>query len=155
MTTINVKSTGIRVYSTNDSVRYRMQLNTTIDGIQLVNGQYVDTKVDYVDFHPSVLVAQVINLVPGVDILYTKKKEQALRAGNNSGFGAAELQIVLRDATIELERAQFVAGEEYETSDGTKKVHEHDGWNTTIKNIKVSEKTQMLLDKVVDAVFGL
>lgn len=150
-----ITSKAVRVYQTNDSIRYRLDLNEEIDAIIVKDDKYVKGKAKYIDFHPSVLVAQVIANVAGVDILYTKKKESAIRSGNTNGFGAAELQVVLRDAKIEIERNKFKAGEEYVQSDGTTATHEFDGYNTDIITISVSDKTQALLDRVIESVFSL
>lgn len=153
----DVKVKSIRVYQADDTVRYRVQLDKTIAGIQrdVVTNQYVETEIDYVDFVPRVLIAQCLEKIPGLDVVYTKKKEEGLRNGNASGFGAAELQAVLRDATIKLQRTKFVVGEEYVTSNAEVKTHDHDGYNTAIDSVVLSSRMQNVLDKVVDNMFNL
>lgn len=155
MATMNVKAKAIRVYQSADSVRYRMDIETMVDAIAVRDGEYIETQVSYLDFAPSVLIAQVINCVPGVDVLYTKKKESAIRNGNQNGFGAAELQVVLRDATITVDRTKFEAGTEYEMSDGTTGIHEHAGYSTSITEIKVSDKVQEKLNEIADKLLSL
>lgn len=157
VTIYDVKIKSIRVYQSNDTIRYRAQLDKTITGIQkdTVTNQYIETNIDYIDFVPRVLIAQCLELIPGLDVVYTKKKEEGLRNANISGFGAAELQAILRDAAVRIERTKFITGEEYTTSDGEVRSHEHDGYNTTINNIVLSPKMQSMLDKVVDNMFNL
>lgn len=157
VTIYDVKIKSIRVYQANDTIRYRVQLDKTITGIQrdAVTNQYTETDIDYIDFVPRVLVAQCLELIPGLDVVYTKKKEEGLRNGNASGFGAAELQAILRDAAVKIERSKFVTGEEYTTSEGEVRSHEHDGYNTAIIDVALSPRMQIVLDKVVDNMFNL
>lgn len=157
VTIYDVKIKSIRVYQMNDSVRYRIQLDKTIIGIQrdAVSNQYVETEIDYIDFVPRVLIAQCLEKIPGLDVVYTKKKEEGLRNGNASGFGAAELQAVLRDAAIKLQRTKFVTGDKFVTSDGEVKNHDNDGYNTAINDVVLSPRIQSILDRVVDNMFNL
>lgn len=155
MATISSKVKAIRVYSNGDSIRYRVQFEDAFDAIVKQDDEYVDGSVDYIDFVPRVLIAQCLSLVEGLDLMYTKKKEQGLRNDNASGFGAAELNVVLRGAKVQFERTRFVAGEEYETADGQTQVHEHDGYNTAITDIKVTERIQAKLDALIDSMFEL
>ena len=155
---LNIKVKAVRVYNDNDSaLRYRLQLDEAIDAIvrDSITGEYVDAKVDYIDFLPRVLIAQMLNHVVGLDLMYTKKKEEGLRNGIASGFGAAELQAVLRNAVVTIERTKFEAGSEYTTSDGKVKTHEHAGYNTSITGVKVSELVQSKLDALLDKMFDL
>lgn len=156
MTTINAKVIAIRVYSNGDSIRYRVQFDSSFDAIvKNADGEYVDGQVDYIDFVPRHLIAVCLNLVEGLDLMYTKKKEQGLRNDGASGFGAAELNVVLRNAKITLEREKFEAGSEYPDADGVVFTHEHAGYNTSITNIKVTEKIQAKLDALIDKMFEL
>lgn len=152
---VHVKS--IRVYSVDDTVRYRVAIDTNIPGIQYdaVSTNYVETEVDYIDFVPRVLIAQCLEKIPGLDVVYTKKKEEGLRNGNASGFGAAELQAILRDAKVVLLRTRHEAGEEYTTSAGEIKTFDHVGYSTTVESVALSNRMQALLDKVVDNMFDL
>lgn len=153
----DVKANSIRVYSSDDIIRYRIQLNTTIPGIRRneVNGEYMETEIDYIDFVPAVLIAQCLEQIPGLDVIYTKKKEEGLRNGNSSGFGAAELQAVLRDAKISIERKKHVAGEEYTDRNAEVRTYEFDGYNTSITKIQLSQRMQIVLDKAIDSMFDL
>lgn len=153
----DVKVKSIRVYQADDTVRYRVQLDKAIIGIQcdVMTNQYIETDVDYIDFVPRVLIAQCLEKIPGLDVVYTKKKEEGLRNGNASGFGAAELQVVLRDAVMKLQRTKFVAGEEYTTANAEVKTHDHDGYNTAIADVVLSPRMQSVLDKVVENMFNL
>lgn len=154
MATINVTSAAIRVWSNGDSIRYRLQTNEEFDGITKNGDTYKESKVNYVDFVPKYLIAQVLSLVPGADIIYTKKKEQALRSNNEDGFGAAEIQALLRGAELTLERVKFEAGDEYVTSDGEVLQHTYAGYNTEITEIKVSDRVREKLDALFDSILG-
>lgn len=152
--TTKVKS--IRVYSNGDSIRYRVTFDQSFDAIgRNEDGDYVDTQVDHIDFVPRHIIAQCLNIIEGLDLMYTKKKEQALRNEGQGGFGAAELQIVLRNAKITLVRTKFEAGSEYTDSDGNVQTHEYAGYNTNIKDIVVTERVQAKLDKLMDSVFEI
>lgn len=153
--TIKTKVAGIRVYSNGDSIRYRVQFEDSFTAIIKQGDEYVEAEVDYIDFIPRVLIAQCLSIVEGLDLLYTKKKEQGLRNDDATGFGAAELQVVLRKATIVLERTKFIAGEEYTDSDGETQTHEHDGYNTVITDIIVTDKIQKKLDELIDKMFDI
>lgn len=153
--TVGVKS--VRVYSADDNIRYRVQFDTMIDAIvrDRETDEYVESQVDYIDFVPSVIIAQCLNIVDGLDLMYTKKKEQSLRNGSDNGFGATELQVVLGKAKMTLERTRFEAGDEYTDRDDTVQTHEYAGYNTNITAIKVSERIQVKLDALIDSIFDL
>ena len=156
MATINAKVQNIRVYSNGDSIRYRVTFDQSFDAIiRNADDEYVETQVDYIDFIPRVLIAQCLNIIEGLDLMYTKKKEQGLRNDGNGGFGAAELQVVLRGAKITMERNKFEAGSEYADADGVAQTHEHSGYNTAITDIVVTERIQAKLDTLIDKMFNL
>lgn len=156
MATINVKVKNVRVYSNGDSIRYRVTFDQLFDAIaRNADGEYAETLVDYIDFVPRVLIAQCLSIIEGLDLMYTKKKEQGLRNDGQSGFGAAELQIVLRGAKITMERNKFEAGSEYADADGVVQTHEHAGYNTSITNIQVTERIQAKFDALIDKMFDL
>lgn len=156
--TITTGIKSIQVYASNDNgVRYRVTLDTAIDGIKkdTVTEEYVPTMIDYIDFVPSVLIAQCINNIEGLDLMYTKKKETGLKNDSSAGFGAAELQVVLRGAKLDIERTKFEAGSEYTTKSGEVLAHENSGYNTNIVKIKVSDRVQNKLDDMMDKVFDI
>lgn len=156
MATINVKVQNIRVYSNGDSIRYRVTFDQPFDAIaRNADGEYVETQVDYIDFVPRVLIAQCLSIIEGLDLMYTKKKEQGLRNDGNGGFGAAELQVVLRGAKVTMERNKFEAGSEYADADGVVQTHEHAGYNTSITDVVVTERIQAKLDALIDKMFDL
>lgn len=157
MATINVTVTNVRAYSNNDSIRYRVSFKEQIDAIvKNDNGDYVSGTVDYIDFVPSVLIAQSINYVDGLAYIYGKRKEQGLRNGDSAGFTAADLTLIVAGATFKLERTKFAAGEEYTNADGEiVGTHDHDGYNTNIVGITLSEKAQARIDKVLEKALGL
>lgn len=149
---------NVQVYSNGDNgVRYRVALDVAIDAIKkdADTGDYVAAQVDYIDFVPSVLIAQCINLIEGLDIMYTKKKEHGIRNDNAAGFGAAELQVVLRGAKLDIQRTKFESGSEYTDKAGETHTHENAGYNTDIIKIKVSERVRTKLDDMMDSVFDI
>lgn len=159
-TNVNVYPCGIKsvqVYGTGDSaIRYRVTLDVAIPAIKKdSDDNYVEADVDYIDFVPKVLIAQCINNIDGLDLMYTKKKESGLRNDNGAGFGAAELQVVLRGAKLDIQRTKFEVGSEYTDNAGETKTHENAGYNTDIIKIKVSERVQAKLDDMLDKVFDL
>lgn len=153
---ITTKVKSIRVYSNGDSIRYRVTFDQSFDAIgKNEDDDYVDTQVDYIDFVPRHIIAQCLNIIEGLDLMYTKKKEQALRNEGQDGFGAAELQVILRNAKITLVRIKFEAGSEYTDSDGNVQTHEYSGYNTDIKDIVVTDRIQAKLDSLMDSMFEI
>lgn len=154
MSTISAKVQNVRVYSNGDSILYRITFDQSFDAIiKNADDEYVEAQVDYIDFTPSKIIAQCASAIEGFDILYTKKKEQGIRTNGFTGFGAAELQVILKRAICSIERTKFEAGEEYTDSKDVVKTHDHAGYNTAIVEIKVSEYVQAKLDSMVDSVF--
>lgn len=153
---IVTKVKNIRVYSNGDSVRYRVTFDKSFRGFtKTENNEYIETEIDYIDFVPRVFIAQCLSIVDGLDLIYTKKKEQSLRNDGAGAFGAAELQVVLKDAKLVLERTKFEAGDEYVDSDGVVHTHEYAGYTTAIKSIKLSERMQSKIDQIIDKMLGL
>lgn len=154
MATINVTFNSIRVWSNGGTIIYRLQTNEEFDGIVKNGDTYQEAKVNYVDFVSSFLVSQVLNLVPGVDMIYTKKKEQSLRNDNESSFGAAEIQALLYDGKLTLERIKFNPGDEYTTADGEIMQHSFAGYHTEIVDIQVRDELRKKLNTLFDSVLG-
>ena len=156
MAIINAKVQNIRVYSNGDNIRYRVTFDQSFAAIvRNADGEYVEAEVDYIDFIPRVIIAQCLSIVEGLDLLYTKKKEQGLRNDAQGGFGAAELQVILRGAKVTMEREKFEAGSEYTDADGVIQTHEHAGYNTSITDVVVTERIQAKLDMLIDKMFEL
>lgn len=147
----------INVIAANEGARYRVTFNDSF--LAMVKNYdtdvYEEKEVDYINFNPSVLIAQCINHVDGLDIMYTKKKEKAIRNDDGNNFGAAELQVILKGAKLELTRTKFEAGSEYTTKDGSVETHENAGYNTDITKITVSDRIQAKLDEMAFAIFDL
>lgn len=157
-TTITTGVKSVQVYGNGDNgLRYRVTLDTAITGIKknTVTDAYEEAQIEYIDFVPSVLFAQCINNVEGLDLMYTKKKENGLRNGGDSGFGAAELQVILSGAKLDIKRVKFEVGDEYTDREGIVQTHENAGYNTDIVKIKVSERVQKKLDAMFDSMFSL
>lgn len=155
MATITAKVLNVRVYANGDSIRYRVTFDQLFDAIaRNAKGEYVETQVDYIDFVPRAMIAQCLSVVEGLDLLYTKKKEQELRNNGQGGFGAAELQVVLRDAKATMERTKYEAGSEYTDVDGVVHTHEYAGYNTSFSDVVVTDRIQAKLDALSDKVFG-
>lgn len=148
MNTLNVTFKSIRVYNdVNGDIRYRVTFNENFSAYTKADGEYIKAEVDYIDFRPKVLIAQLLANVDNLHIVYTKKQEAALRGNSASGFGAAEIGAILTKAKLVLERTEFVAGEEYTNADGEIVTHEHDGYNTNIIEVKVSDNVSTILQQ--------
>lgn len=150
---MDVQIESIRVYSTDGDIRYRVVINQNIPAIQKDGDKYVEADVNYIDFLPRVIIAQCINVLPELGAIYTKKQEVALRNGTGNGFGAAELQILLRDANITIERTKFLTGETYTMQNGEVDTYKHDGYNTVIKGIQLAPIAQKIMDNLLAKVF--
>ena len=137
-------------------VRFRVALDEAIPGIVIVGGQYVDGQVMHVDFVPQYFIAMALEHVDGLSYKYEKQNERAvIDPVNNTRFGAAELNLFLRDAEIQISRARFDAGDEYVDIDGIVHTHEYAGYNTEILGIVVTDRIQKKLDAMIDKVFGI
>lgn len=157
MTQVNITVTNVRAYSNNDAIRYRVSFKEKIDAIvKNDTGDYIDGKVDYIDFVPSVLIAQCIQHIEGLAFIYGNSKEQGLRNGNDAGFTAAHLTLIVAGATFKLERDKFAEGDEYTDMNGDiVGTHGHAGYNTNIVGITLTEKAQSRVDKVLDKALGI
>lgn len=157
MATIKVTVSNVRAYANEDSIRYRVSFKEKIDAIvKDVDGEYVDGQADYIDFVPSVLIAQCIQHIEGLAFIYGNSKEQGLRNGNDAGFTAAHLTLLVAGATFSLERDKFAAGDEYADADGNVVgTHDHAGYSTDIVGITLTEKAQARIDKVLDKALGI
>ena len=157
MGTVKVTVKDVRAYAQNDVMRYRMSFVENIDAIvKNDNGDYVEGKANYIDFVPSVLLAQCMSCVDGLAYLYGRRKEQGLRDGNDAGFTAADLTIIISGAKMELKRIKFVAGEEYANADGEiVGTHDHDGYSTEVVTVTLTEASQARMNRVIDKALGL
>lgn len=146
---------SIKVSGDEDQVLYTVQLDRKIDGIarNRDTDEYEEKEIDYIHFNPSVLIAQTMALVEGVDAMYNSSKETSIRGGKAGHFGSAQLQIIYSGAKVTIQRTKFNKGDEYTDRDGNIQVHENDGYNTDITKVEVTDKVQKLLDKVIENLF--
>lgn len=155
MATIEAKILNVSVNAFEGEIKYHVRFDKSFEAIiKDDNDNYVESNADYIDFVPRVLIAQSLELVPNLSIMYSMMKESALRNGDKNSFGATQLAIILRDAEVTLEREKHKAGEEYINADDETKTLEHDCYFTTIKKIKVDEKATKILERVLDKALG-
>lgn len=155
MATIEAKILNVSVNAFEGELKYHVKFDKSFEAIvKDDNDNYVEGTADYIDFVPRVLIAQALELVPNLSIMYSMMKESALRNGDKNTFGATQLSIILRDAKVTLEREKHEAGEEYTNADGDTATLEHDCYFTTIKEIKVTDKATKVLDRVLDKALG-
>ena len=153
MATVNTTVKSVRLVNTENGVYYRVEFSSEFDAIVLSNGEYVDSKVNYINFAPKALIAQVLANVAGSDILYARRHENAVRNGGVD-FGVAELSAILRNAKVSLEREKFEAGSEYDVN-GETHTHEFAGYNTQITSIEVNERVAKQMDSLLDSVLSI
>ena len=123
---------------------YTVVFNEEFDGMaQLDDNQFVEAKIDSISFNSSYVHQSVINLLPGVDLLYTAKKQEG------KSF-ATSVMALLKGAKVTIKRNKFAAGEAYVTSDGEELEHLHDGYSKDILDIEVSNRVQKQLDRILD-----
>ena len=154
METYKVKFQRISVYSHIDDIRYRIILDKFIPGYKIdADGQVSKTTVNYIDILSSALIAQTIHCIPNLGIIHAYLVEKNLRGtGKRIGIDAAQLQVHLADADVTLERTEFHPGEKYTTSDGEVRIHEFDGYTTTIKDIVVTANAKRIIDRIIDRI---
>lgn len=123
---------------------YTLQFNEKFDGlVETANKQFIESQIDSIGFDASYMHQSVINLLPGVDLLYAAK----LKEGKSFAPCVAAL---LKEATITVKRDKFAADEVYVTADGEEKIHPYNGYTKDIIDIEVSTKVQKQLDKILD-----
>ena len=149
VTIVKTKLVRISVYEGVDGIRYRFNFADSFPAYRRgEDGQNVLATADYVDFLPNVAIAQLINCLPELADLHVDARERAIRQGASGGINAAQLQILCRGAEFVIERVQFAAGDPYKTYDGDDAVHEHEGFSTNIKEIKLLDKQVKLLENM-------
>lgn len=123
---------------------YTVVFNEEFDGmVQLDDNQFAEAKIDSISFGSSYIHQSMINLLPGVDLLYTAKKQEG------KSF-ATSVMALLKDAKLTIKRDKFAAGETYVTGDGEELEHQHDGFTKDILDIEVSNRVQKQLDRILD-----
>ena len=138
VTIVKTKLVSVSVYKGVDGIRYRFNFADSFPAYRRgEDGQNVLAIADYVDFLPKVAIAQLINCLPELADLHVDARERAIRQGVSGGINAAQLQILCRGAEFVIERVQFAAGDPYKTYDGDDAVHEHEGFSTNIKEVKL------------------
>lgn len=146
---VTAKLLRISVYEGVDAIRYRFTFDTAFPAYRRgEDGQNVLTTADYIDFAPNVAIAQLINCLPELADLHVDARERAIRQGVSGGISAAQLQILCRGAKFTIERTQFAAGDPYKTFDGEDAIHEHDGFSTSIRELKLLDKQVKLLENM-------
>lgn len=149
MATIITNLTRLSVYEKNDGIRYRFFFSDSFPAYRVSDtGEIVLATADYVDFPPSVAIAQLVNCIPELAAIHTDASEKAIRRGVRGGLSAAQLQLICTDATFEIERTQFAANDPYTDSDGNDAVHEHAGFSTNIKSVKLTNKMSNLIEEI-------
>lgn len=149
VTIVKTKLVRVSVYEGVDGIRYRFNFADSFPAYRRgEDGQNVLATADYVDFLPNVAIAQLINCLPELADLHVDARERAIRQGVSGGINAAQLQILCRGAEFVIERVQFAAGDPYKTYDGDDAVHEHEGFSTNIKEVKLLDKQVKLLENM-------
>ncbi len=130
---------------------YRININERIDGFRRVEGEYVESKVSYLNFKSEKLQEQCLKNIAELRFIYKKKQEQAIMEGRdiNINFDSNQLGLFLHGAKLEIERTKFISGDEYTTADGEIHIYEYSGYTTNIKSITITKKTRELLDRVL------
>lgn len=146
---VKTKLVRVSVYEGADGIRYRFNFADSFPAYRRgEDGQNVLATADYVDFLPNIAIAQLINCLPELADLHVDARERAIRQGVSGGINAAQLQILCRGAEFVIERIQFAAGDPYKTYDGDDAVHEHEGFSTNIKEVKLLDKQVKLLENM-------
>lgn len=139
----------VSVYEKNNGIRYRFIFADSFPAYRMTeNEELVLSTADYVDFHPSVAIAQFVNCIPELAMIHTDAAEKAIRRGVRGGLSAAQIEMICKGAIVELERTQFAANDPYVDADGNDAVHEHDGFSTNINSIKLTDKMLRLVEDI-------
>lgn len=149
METINVKLEQVRVYETTNGIRYRLVFDNEFPAYAVKDGVIVKTNVNYIDFNPNMLIAQLSNVNEQFATIHVFLKENAIRSGKDGGLSAGHIQVICSKQEFVIERNEFAAGETYTDRNGNEAVHEFDGINTNIKDVKLDVTKKQLLENMV------
>lgn len=144
---LTVKS--VRVGISENGAFYTVTFNETFDGfVEKEQGVFTKEKVDCISFDARYMHYALINLVDGVDVLYTSK------LSNDKAFEPCVIAL-LKGASFIIDREKFAQGDEYTTYNRDVLVHSNDGYSKNILAIEVAPKVQKLLDDIMDSVLSI
>lgn len=142
---INLKR--VQVFESENGCNVNLVFNEQIDGFQKVvdeNGlvDFTETKVNTISVGRSALTAQLCECSDDIAMY---------RGCIDHAFGQKEFGLLLTGAALTIERERHSAGEVYGQDDeGTDLAYQRDCYTTTIVGVKLSARSQQILDKALE-----
>lgn len=151
MLTLSVKS--VRVFESEKFSTVEIKFNETFDGFvakrdelgRVLEGEFVETQIDTLNFPPSVLTGILTSLNDEVGLL---------RSVSEKRFGQAEFGAILFGAKISVDRKRVAKNETFKSGDEDI-VAERDLYTTELVKLELSEKAKLLIDKMTMTRLGL
>lgn len=135
----------VQVFENENAANVQLVINEQIDGFvrKVDNGvvEYVADKVSTISVGRSALTAQLCEVSDDIAMY---------RACIDHAFGQKEFGLLLTGATLTIERELHSEGEVYgQDEDGTDLAYQRDCYTTTITDVKLSARSQSILDKAL------
>lgn len=129
------------------SYSVKLTFNESFEGfVENSNKEFIKTNVDYISLPKRVFLAKLFDLVEDLDIVHSYLKEK-----NDVGLGELQLKLLLRNATLDMEREFHEKGKDtYTTKSGEEVVYDNDGYTTDFLKIELSKKGQENFEKMMD-----
>lgn len=160
-----VRSTKRRVYNSDtrtmeeresSSSTVRIYFDTKFDAIIASYDEAVGDMVysagqtDYIDYTLSAFIGQFANVDERIAVYINKNMDA-------NKFNDVAVTALLKGATATIERTHFNEGDKYVDASGVEQVHEHEGYNTQLVALRVTEPVGVrlndMMDKLMDDLF--
>lgn len=141
---VNLKR--VQVFESENGSNVNLVFNEQIDGFQRTVGDngaidFAEAKVSSVSVGRSALTAQLCDCSDDIAMY---------RGCIDHAFGQKEFGLLLTGAALTLERERHSAGEVYgQDEDGTDLAYQRDCYTTTVIGIKLSARSQQILDNAL------
>lgn len=140
---INLKR--IQVFENEQAANVQLVFTENIDGFKkVVNDgvvEYLEEQVNTISIGKSALTAMLCDTCDDIAMY---------RSTIDHSFGQKEFGLILTGAVLTIERERHAAGEVYgQDDDGTDLAYQRDCYTTEITDVKLSARSQSILDKAL------
>lgn len=142
---VTVKNVSVYVDEATQSTSVNLQFAEQFKGFALdkATGNYIETDVDNINFHRSVLTAQLCAACDEI---------ADYRATRATSFGQKEFGVILRNAVLTIERTKHKKGDvaDYKDADGNDVVFTRDCYTSNVVGAHLTARAIEKLDKACD-----
>lgn len=111
---------------------------------------YTNGQTDYIDYTLSAFIGQFANVDERIAVYINKNMDA-------NKFNDVAVTALLKGAAATIERTHFNEGDKYVDASGVEQVHEHEGYNTQLVALRVTEPVGVrlndMMDKLMDDLF--